>query len=218
MKRRVPEILEPEELVALLSQPNVATPTGLRNRAMLQLMADGGLRVSEVLGLRTSDLRTDHVCHRKTTVLHLKATKGGHHRVVALPADADNYLRLWLEERRRLGIPNGLVFTTLSTGQVRGPFAREGKLLSPGGRLNDRYIRQMCQRLGKKAGIDRRVHPHMLRHTFATRLLDHTRNIRQVQEALGHADLSTTMVYTKVKPRELTEAMVTLPRLRGHQG
>ena len=84
-----------------------------------------------------------------------------------------------------------------------------------GERINDRYLRAMVKRRARKAGITKDVHPHTLRHTFATDLYRNTRNIRLVQKALGHSDLSTTMVYTHIYDQELESAMKSFRVRRG---
>ena len=180
MPRKLPETLQRSEAKALLEQPSLSCPTGIRNRAMLELMYHAGLRLGEVVGLRPSDIRWE------AGELHLTHTKGGRHRVVPLSEETLGYLRLWAEKR-----PAGRskrFFTTL-----------KGKPVSP------RYVQAMVAREAHNAGIERRVHPHMLRHTYATELLDEGYNIREVQELLGHANLSTTQIYTHVNLGVLKE-------------
>ena len=138
--------------------------------------------VGEVVGLRPSDIRWE------AGELHLTHTKGGRHRVVPLSEETLGYLRLWTEKRPAGGTKR--FFTTL-----------RGTPVSP------RYVQAMVAREAESAGIERRVHPHMLRHTYATELLDERYNIREVQELLGHANLSTTQIYTHVNLGELKEKM-----------
>ena len=180
MPKKLPETLQRSEAAALLDQPSLSCPTGIRNRAMLELMYHGGLRLGEVVGLRPSDIRWE------AGELHLQHTKGGRHRVVPLTEETLGYLRLWAEKRPAGGTKR--LFTTL-----------KGKPVSP------RYVQAMVAREAQSAGIERRVHPHMLRHTFATELLDEGYNIREVQELLGHANLSTTQIYTHVNLGVLKE-------------
>lgn len=206
MQRQIPDILQDHELAALLAVPNVTTPSGLRNRALLELMANAGLRSKEIVGLRTRDIREEG----GQVTLHLRQTKGDRSRRVPLPPGTADWLRLWLASRRGVGIGSGPVFCTISRGERRAGFARDAEL-QPGRPLSDRYLRALVARCAWKAGIQRRVHPHMLRHTFATRLLRHTRNLRVVQTALGHASITTTQVYTHVIDDELSEAMIALP-------
>ena len=180
MPRKLPETLQRSEAKALLEQPSLSCPTGIRNRAMLELMYHAGLRLGEVVGLRPSDIRWE------AGELHLTHTKGGRHRVVPLSEETLGYLRLWAEKRPAGGSKR--FFTTL-----------KGKPVSP------RYVQAMVAREARNAGIERRVHPHMLRHTYATELLDEGYNIRELQELLGHANLSTTQIYTHVNLGKLKE-------------
>ena len=180
MGRKLPETLQRSEAQALLDQPSLHCPTGIRNRAMLELMYHAGLRLGEVVGLRPSDIRWE------AGELHLTLTKGGRHRVVPLSEETIGYLRLWAEKRPAGGSKR--FFTTL-----------QGKPVSP------RYVQAMVAREGHNAGLERRVHPHILRHTFATELLSEGFDIRQVQELLGHANLHTTQIYTHVNLGELQE-------------
>ncbi len=188
---KLPEVLTGEERLLLLRQPNRRAPTGLRNRCLMQVMLDAGLRASEVLKLKVKDLDW------MTGKLKVRQGKGKKDRILWLNQQALDVLRKWREKRPHQadGRPTELLFTTL-----------EGKLLS------DRYLRVMVKRYGKKAGVPKDVHPHTLRHTFATDLYRETKNIRLVQKALGHADLSTTMIYTHIIDDELEDALKTFRR------
>lgn len=182
---RIPEVLTAEEQTLLLRQPNPRYPTGQRNRAMLRLMLDAGLRVSEVAGLtwRHVDLMTGKI--------HVREGKGAKDRILWVGEGTLEVLRDWRDRQaRELGWSPEHVFTTLR-----------------GGPLSARYIQQMVRRYALRAGINKRLTPHTLRHTFATDLLRATRNIRLVQKALGHADLSTTQIYTHIVDEELEEAL-----------
>lgn len=181
--KKLPEILTDQEREALLAQPNPKAPTGLRNLCMMRLMLNVGLRVSEVLNLKTIDV--DWMSGK----LMVREGKGAKDRTLWLgEADLD-LLRTWRERRK---VHCSLLFTTLK-----------------GGAINDRYMREMVKRLAKKAGIEKDIHPHTLRHTFATDLYRETKNIRLVQKALGHSDLSTTMIYTHIVDDELEGALRT---------
>ncbi len=183
---KLPEVLSGEERLLLLRQPNGRAPTGLRNRCLMQVMLDAGLRAAEALKLKVKDL--DWMSGK----LKVRQGKGKKDRILWLNPQALEVLRKWREKRPR---QTELLFTTL-----------EGKLLS------DRYLRVMVKRYGMKAGISKDVHPHTLRHTFATDLYRETKNIRLVQKALGHADLSTTMIYTHIVDDELEDALKTFRR------
>lgn len=183
--RRIPEVLTDEELHLLLAQPNPKCPTGLRNLAMMRLMADTGLRVSEVLNLTVGDI--DWMSGRLT----VREGKGKKDRILWMNEDLLTLLQAWRDKRH-----NGdSLFMTLD-----------------GEPMSDRYVRAMVKRLATKAGIIKDVHPHTLRHTFATDLYRDTKNLRMTQKALGHSDLSTTQIYTHIVDDELEDAMKTFRR------
>jgi integrase/recombinase XerD len=182
MKKRIPETLNSEEMKALLSQPNKKARTGLRDFAMMRLMLNAGLRASEVLSLTPRHI---DFTNGKLTV---KRGKGGKDRVLWLNEGDLEILRAWREKRPR----SEFFFSTL-----------KGKWII------DRDLRIMVERRAKRAGISKDVHPHMLRHSFATDLYRETKNILLVQKALGHSDLSTTMIYTHIHDAELESAMKT---------
>ena len=185
MARRLPEVLTPREQELLLAQPNRRYPTGERNHLLLKLMLDTGLRLSEALNLRWSDLDL------LTGELRVRRGKGAKDRVLWVGEEDLELLRRWRRRQTEiLGYAPEHVFTTLK-----------------GRRLCPRYVQQMVRRYADKAGIHKRVHPHTLRHTFATDLLRATKNIRLVQKALGHASLSTTQIYTHIVDEELERAL-----------
>lgn len=179
--KRLPEVLTEEERKALLAQPNPKAPTGLRNLCIMRMMLGAGLRVSEVVNLRVRDI--DWMSGK----LMVRQGKGKKDRTLWLGEGDMELLRRWREKRK---VESEVLFTTLA-----------------GRKLNDRYIREFVDRLAKKAGIDKDIHPHTLRHSFATDLYRDTKNIRLVQKALGHSDLSTTMIYTHIVDEELEEAL-----------
>jgi len=183
--RRLPEVLNAEEQAALLSQPNPRYPTGERNRLMLSLMLNAGLRLSEATGLQWRDLDLN------TGKLFVRQGKGAKDRVLWVGEADLTLLRSWrVRQAQIIERVSMHIFTTLAGRTVSG-----------------RYVQQMVKRCAVKAGIEKRVHPHLLRHTFATDLHRESRNIRLVQKALGHSDLSTTMIYTHVYDAEVMEAM-----------
>lgn len=212
---KLPIVLTDSELRDLLRQVNVTGKAGLRNKAMLKVMAYGGLRVSEVVGLRTQDVRRED----GRLVLEIRDGKGGRDRQVPLADHVSETLEAWMAKRRDLGIGNGHVFCTVSEGRSIHPVATSQGLgdevteteLEPGGAISTRYIQNLVPRLAKQAGIERRVTPHDLRHTAATRMLRETGNIRKVQEFLGHSDVSTTMIYTQVLAEDVAEAVDAVP-------
>jgi len=186
--RKLPEVLTSEEQVALLKQPNPRYPTGERNRLMLSLMLNTGLRLSEATGLQWRDLDLN------SGKVFIRQGKGAKDRVLWVGEGDLSLLESWRSRQAEIIEHPALhVFTTLA-----------------GRAVSARYVQQMVKRCAVKAGIRKRVHPHMLRHTFATDLHRESRNIRLVQKALGHADISTTMIYTHVFDAEMKEAMKRL--------
>lgn len=183
--RRIPDVLTPEEEAALLAQPNPRYPTGQRNRLLLQLMLDTGLRLSEATALEWRDLDLT------TGKLKVRQGKGAKDRILWVGDEDLDALRKWRDRQARdvAGNP-AAVFTTL-----------DGKPVS------NRYVQAMLKRYAAKAGIARSVHPHLLRHTFATDLLRDAKNIRIVQRALGHARIATTELYTHIVDEELEGAL-----------
>ena len=184
MGRRIPEVLEGDELDRLLAQPNARYPTGKRNLALMGVMADVGLRVSEALYLEARDVNFN------SGKIKVRQGKGNKDRVLWAGERTLAWLQSWLDARP---LVKGPLFTTLKGGPVQA-----------------RYVRAMVKRYSKKAGIDKDVHPHTLRHTFGTDLYRDTKNIRLAQKMLGHSDLSTTMIYTHVVDDDAKEAMQEL--------
>lgn len=180
-KRRIPAVLTPEEQEQFLNTFNRRAPTGFRNYIMCRLMLDAGLRCGEVLNLKVNDVDWT------TGKIHIKRGKGDKDRIVWLNDDALDDLRIWKTKR-----PSNTdwLFCTLK-----------------GERLNDRYVRAMVKRKARQAGIDKDVHPHTLRHSFATDLYRESKNLRLVQKALGHASIQTTEVYTHIFDEELEREM-----------
>jgi len=185
--RKLPEVLTGEEQKALLSQPNPRYPTGERNRLLMRLMLDAGLRVAEALALRW-----EHI-DLMSGKLMVREGKGAKDRTLWLGKEDLKLMRHWRERQAKdvEGHPER-VFTTLKGKPVQSS-----------------YVRRMVKRYAKKAGIPEaeKVSPHTLRHTFATDLYRETKNIRLVQKALGHSSLSTTMIYTHIVDEELEGAM-----------
>lgn len=196
MTKRLPEVLSRDEAAQLIRTPNTRAVTGIRNRAMLALMLHTGLRVSEVTKVRPLDIRWPDT--GRMAAVEVRGGKGGKDRTVPLHPDTVELLRAWADRRPA----NAEHF--FCTMWERGGIATgggEGKPLSP------RYVQQMVGRYAVRAGIERRVTPHSLRHTCATDMLEDGMDVRQVQEVLGHANLATTMIYTHVRPASLAAAI-----------
>jgi integrase/recombinase XerD len=177
-----PEPLSVEECRRLIGACSPRCPTGLRNRALIVTLWRGGLRCSESLSLHPRDLDNG--------VLRIRKGKGGKYRTVALDPEAWAVLTTWLERKARMGI-GGPVFSTLR-----------------GEPMQTSYVRSLFKRLGRKANISKRVHPHGCRHTFAAGLADEKIDIRIIQRALGHSSLGTTARYVDhLNPTAVIDAL-----------
>ena len=183
--KRLPVTLTGHEQQALLAQPNPRYPTGERNRLLLRLMLDTGLRLAEATALEWAHI--DVVTAR----LLVRQGKGAKDRVLWLGDSLVEGLGRWRKRQAAVCPETPVhVFTTL-----------EGRT------LKHRYVQEMVRRYAGRAHIKKRVTPHVLRHTFATDLYRETGKIRLVQKALGHSDLSTTMIYTHIYDEEVEAAM-----------
>lgn len=169
-----PEPLTPDEVHALLSACSLRAPTGIRDRALLTLLYRSGLRVSEALALKPSGV--DFARHR-VRVLHGKGDKA---TVRGFHPSADATLARWLDTRKALGLAhNGTpLFCTLA-----------------GGPLSDRQVRDMLKRRAARAGIEKRVHPHGLRHTYADELQHQGVPVSTISKLLGHSSIAVTSRY-----------------------
>jgi integrase/recombinase XerD len=219
------QILEPDELEALLGTINTRTPSGARNYALLQLMAETGVRVSEALNIKPSDIREEDWPTNSHTVrvwvlrLPRHATKGQQARQgIPLSPATRQAVDRWQEKRKALGIRGGPLFCTITEGKLihGAPTAEgfaEGKVetkLEPGRPLSRYYVHQLLKRLAKRAGITTPLHAHVLRHTALTALYDRTQDLRLVQHVAGHTTTRMTERYTHVHPIELARAMGAL--------
>jgi site-specific recombinase XerD len=189
-ERRLPSILSRDDLRTLIEAADEATPQGHRNRAILELMYAAGVRVSEVgaLSLPHLDLGERALLVRG---------KGNKERMVLVGAPAEAALRRYLAGGR----------PKLAQGDEQALFVNRD-----GTRLSTRSIQQIVRKHALKAGLDKRVYPHLLRHSFATHMLDGGAELRVVQELLGHASASTTQIYTHVTEERQREAMETARR------
>ncbi len=177
--RRLPHFLSQEEATTLVEKANKDTPNGLRDRAILELLWGAGLRVSEVAGLDVVDLDLANGQVRVTG-------KGDKTRICLYGDPARTAIRRYLDDGRPM----------LATGAQTALFLNRA-----GGRLTARSVQTMVRNAGMQAGLDALVHPHMLRHTFATHLIEGSADLRIVQHLLGHASADTTQIYTAVAHR-----------------
>lgn len=171
----LPKYLEKDEAEALLAKPNVTTPLGIRDRAILEILYGGGLRVGELVGLNLTNL---DLTRGQLRVMG----KGRRERICLVGKPAVKALRAYLAEGRP---------------RLKSPKSEDALFLnSRGGRLTTRGVQMIVSKYGQ-------VSPHNLRHSFATHLLEGGADLRTVQELLGHASLSTTQIYTHVTAERL---------------
>lgn len=191
-RKRLPETMNATETAALRETIRTSSTTGLRNRALVEMMLCAGLRVSEACDLRGAavDLTAG--------TIRVNQGKGGRDRVVPILPAGMGWIRAWADKRKELGL-NGRApfFVGLRTGPTGKGDREQGEGIKP------RFVQALVKRLAEAAGIEKRVTPHILRHTYATGLLDQGFNLREVQTLLGHARLDTTEVYTHVNPEAL---------------
>ena len=177
LDKRLPSFLTLAEVRRLVETPDLSTPQGQRDQALLELLYASGLRVSELVQLNLEQINLD------TREIRVWG-KGSKERVVLMGKPAAEVLAAYISEGR-LKLLGEKRSTTLFVNRY-------------GGRLPERRVQRILEKYARLAGIDKRVHPHMLRHTFATHLLDGGADLRVVQELLGHAALSSTQIYTHV--------------------
>ena len=176
--RKLPQVLDVDEAVRLVELPTDGE-LGLRDRALLELLYSSGLRVSELCALRWCDLDLDDSL---VTVLG----KGGKTRVVPVGSHAVSALRAWRQQ---------------SAAAADAPvFPGRG-----GGALSTRAVQLRLRQLAQRQGLWKRVYPHLLRHSFASHMLESSGNLRGVQELLGHADIATTQIYTHLDFQRLAD-------------
>jgi integrase/recombinase XerD len=183
--RRLPRTLSAGEAERLIEAANAASPRGLRDRALVELLYGAGLRVSEAVGLEKGGVDLDERLVRVTG-------KGGKERIVPVGRPAVEALRRYLARGRPF--LDRRHRAELFLNAKGGPLTRAGAFL---------ILRRIAEAAGLEPG---RVHPHLLRHSFATHLLEGGADLRAVQELLGHADLGTTELYTHVSDRRRRES------------
>jgi integrase/recombinase XerC len=176
--RKLPQVLDADEAVRLVEVPTDA-PLGLRDRALLELFYSSGLRLSELCALRWRDL---DLASSFVTVLG----KGNKERKVPVGSHARNALQAWRQER--------------PAGNEAFVFPGRGERA-----LSQRAVQIRLKQLAQRQGLFKHVHPHMLRHSFASHILESSGDLRGVQELLGHADIATTQIYTHLDFQHLAK-------------
>jgi len=174
-RRRPPEVLTEPEAIALIKACSSRAPTGVRNRALIAVLWRSGLRISEALALELRDLDL------QAGSLRVRHGKGDKSRTVGVDEQTAAILARWIDRRRKLSPgARAPIFCTLA-----------------GGRVDSSYVRHLLPRLAAKAGLDRRVHAHGLRHTYASELARERTPINVIRDALGHTSLAVTDRYLR---------------------
>lgn len=186
LSHSLPKYLTRQEVVRLLELPDTKTPLGKRDRAMLELLYSSGLRVSELCAVKIQDLNEDLGFIRVFG-------KGGKHRMIPVGRKAMAAIRDWLEQGRSLVLKSRSSAYLFVTGRGTA-MTRQG------------FWKNLSQ-YAKLAGFNGRLTPHVLRHSFATHLLEGGADLRSVQSMLGHADIATTQIYTHVVRTRLRETV-----------
>ena len=184
LPRSLPKILTEEDVDALLAAPNVETPLGLRDRSMLETLYASGLRVSELVAMKLAQLSQDMGVVRVVG-------KGSKERLVPVGEEALTWIRRYMDDARAeilAGRRTDALFIT-----------------SRGASMTRQAFWYLIRRYAARAGIRSGISPHTLRHAFATHLLNHGADLRVVQMLLGHADISTTQIYTHVARERLKQ-------------
>ena len=192
-RRRPVQVLTSAEIAALLRQCSTTAPTGIRNRALITVMYRAGPRIDEALELRPADVNP---ANSSVRILHGKGDKA---RVTGISDGSMALIQRWMDARARLPLPAAALrraplFCTLA-----------------GGKLSDSYVRNMLRRIRVKAGIEKPVHPHALRHAYAAGLSERGVPVATIQALLGHKHLSTTDTYLRhVMPADAIAASRSL--------
>ena len=184
LPRSLPKSLNEEEVIALLNAPNVAAPAGLRDRAMLELLYACGLRVSELVGVKVTEVSVSDGVVRITG-------KGSKPRLVPMGEEAVDWISRYLSGARAAILQKRLCDALFVTNR--------------GDAMTRQAFWYLIKRYALLAGINKHMSPHVLRHAFATHLLNHGADLRVVQMLLGHSDISTTQIYTHVARERLKQ-------------
>ncbi len=184
LEKRLPKILSVEDVDRLLERPDQSVPPGIRDKAMLELLYATGIRVSELISLGTADVNLE--------IGYIRCFgKGAKERIVPLGSVAVKYVQGYLE--------SGRARLVKSAGETALFVNHHGR------RLTRQGFWKIIKKYAREANIEKDIMPHTLRHSFATHLLENGADLRSVQEMLGHADISTTQIYTHITRSHLKE-------------
>ncbi|MCD6353612.1 MAG: site-specific tyrosine recombinase XerD [Proteobacteria bacterium] len=182
IRPHLPSVLSISEVDSFLSQPDITTLKGLRNKAMLELLYATGIRVSELVGLKINSLNQE-------AGYLISFGKGSKERIIPIGDTARHYLKEYLTTARPKFL-KGSMSDFLFVNVSRGKLSRQG-------------FWKIVKRYALKAGINKKLSPHTIRHSFATHLLERGADLRSVQIMLGHVDISTTQIYTHISQERL---------------
>ena len=186
-EHHLPDVLTLDEIDSMIAQLDMSKPESHRNRAIIEMLYGSGLRVSELVNLRLSDI------YRQEGFMRIIG-KGSKQRLVPISPVADQWLQYWLEDRSKLDIKpeyGDIVFLN-----------RYGR------QLTRAMIFTIIKTLARQADIHKNISPHTLRHSFATHLLQNGADLRIIQQLLGHEDITTTEIYTHIEIQDLREAIL----------
>ncbi|HHY03797.1 MAG TPA: site-specific tyrosine recombinase XerD [Thermoanaerobacterales bacterium] len=184
IEKRLPRVLSVKEVSNLLNQPDTTNPLGLRDRTMLELLYATGMRVSELLSITPEDVNLDMGFVRCLG-------KGSKERIIPIGTTAISFLKEYIQKAR--------------TKLLNKKNSKQLFLNHRGEKLSRQGFWKIIKRHAKNAGISKDITPHTIRHSFATHLLENGADLRSVQEMLGHADISTTQIYTHITRNKIKE-------------
>jgi site-specific recombinase XerD len=189
--KSLPKALDASDIRAILDSNTEESPAGLRDKAIVECLYASGIRAGELIGLDLEDVfRTG----TDEGALRIRHAKGGQERYALLGKHALRALDIYIKDARET------LLAAAGSGTTDALFLNRF-----GGRLSDRAIRRLFDRLGKSGKVGVKPTPHMMRHSFASHLLENGADIRVVQELLGHKDLSSTQIYTRIRPKQLKD-------------
>jgi integrase/recombinase XerD len=186
-EHRLPDVLTLDEIDSMIAQLDMSKTESHRNRAIIEMLYGSGLRVSELVNLKISDI------YRQEGFMRITG-KGNKQRLVPISPVADEWLSYWLQDRNQL--------------DIKPEFSDIVFLNRYGRQLTRAMIFTIIKTLARQANIHKTISPHTLRHSFATHLLQNGADLRVIQQLLGHEDITTTEIYTHIEIQDLREAIL----------